>query len=396
MRYLSLDFFRGLTIALMIVVNDPGTWTHVYAPLRHAEWHGCTPTDLVFPFFLFIVGVSLWFSFSKFSQRLTPDLTRKILRRTALIFLVGLALNAYPFFGKDWAALRIMGVLQRIALAYGLGAMLCVLLPRATLAIAGGLILAAYWTLLHLGGGIDPYALATNLVRTVDIALLTEAHLYKGFGMPFDPEGLLGTLPAAVTVILGYLTGSLIAEHSNSATQQPINPTTHLSAEASAKAEQPSNPATQQPNNLIFDLLWYGTSLGAAGLLWGLAFPINKPLWTSSYVLYAGGLAMIFLAVCVWVLDIRGWTRAAKPFLVFGANPLFAFVLSGLLVKTLALIKYTDAEGQSHGAAHWVYQNIFYRIDPAEFGSLLYALCYTAVIWAVCWVLYRRGIFVKI
>ena len=396
MRYLSLDFFRGLTIALMIVVNDPGTWSHVYAPLRHAEWHGCTPTDLVFPFFLFIVGVSLWFSFSKFNQRLTPDLTRKILRRTALIFLIGLALNAYPFFGKDWSALRIMGVLQRIALAYGLGAFLCVLLPRATLAITGGLMLAVYWTLLHLGGGADPYSLGTNLVRTLDIALLGESHLYKGFGMPFDPEGLLGMFPAAVTVILGYLTGSLIAEHSYQlpVISQPVASDQLLSDETATGGQIAQSPNTQI--NLVFDLLWYGTSLGAAGLLWGLAFPINKPLWTSSYVLYAGGLAMIFLAVCVWALDIRGWTRAAKPFLVFGANPLFAFVLSGLLVKTMALIKYTDAEGKSHGALHWVYQNIFYRIDPAEFGSLLYALCYTAVIWAVCWVLYQRKIFIKI
>lgn len=389
MRYLSLDFFRGLTIALMIVVNDPGTWEHVYAPLRHAKWHGCTPTDLVFPFFLFIVGVSLWFSFSKFNQRLSPDLTRKILWRTALIFLVGLALNAYPFFGKDWSMLRIMGVLQRIALAYGLGAFLCILLPRTWLAITGGLMLAVYWTLLHLGGSGDPYALETNLGRTVDIALLTEAHLYGGFGIPFDPEGLLGTLSAAVTVILGYLTGGLIATYSKS--------TTRISAEAASEGEsQQSNDSTPQPLSLVYDLLWYGTSLGAAGLLWGLVFPINKPLWTSSYVLYAGGLAMIFLAVCVWALDIRGWTRVAKPFLVFGANPLFAYVLSGLLVKTLALIRYTDAEGNTHGAAYWIYKNIFYRIDAAEFGSLLYALCYTAVIWAVCWVLYRRKIFIKI
>ncbi len=366
MRYLSLDFFRGLTIALMIVVNDPGTWDHVFAPLRHAEWHGCTPTDLVFPFFLFIVGVSVWFSFSKFNQALTPALTRKILRRTALIFLIGLALNAYPFFGKDWSALRIMGVLQRIALAYGLGAFLCVLLPRSTLAITAGLMLAVYWTLLHLGGGEDPYALATNLPRQVDMALLTEAHLYKGFGIPFDPEGLLGTLSASVTLILGYLTGSLIARHGDN------------------KGE------------LVYELLWYGTTLGAAGLLWDLAFPINKPLWTSSYVLYVGGLAMIFLAFCIWALDIRGWRAPAKPFLVFGSNPLFAYVLAGLLVKTLNLFKYTDADGKSRGAYYWIYKNVFYPIESAELGSLLFALCFTAVVWSVCWVLYKRKIFIRI
>jgi len=366
MRYLSLDFFRGLTIALMIVVNDPGTWDHVFAPLRHAKWHGCTPTDLVFPFFLFIVGVSVWFSFSKFNQNLTPALTRKILRRTALIFLIGLALNSYPFFGKDWSALRIMGVLQRIALAYGLGAFLCVLLPRPVLTITAGLMLAVYWTLLHLGGGDDPYALATNLPGQIDIALLGEAHLYKGFGIPFDPEGVLGTLSASVTLILGYLTGSLIVRHGDN------------------KGE------------LVYDLLWYGTTLGAAGLLWDLAFPINKPLWTSSYVLYVGGLAMIFLAFCIWALDIRGWRAPAKPFLVFGSNPLFAYVLAGLLMKTLNLFKYTDAEGKSRGGYYWIYKNVFYPIEQAELGSLLCAISYTAVIWSVCWVLYKRKIFIRV
>ncbi len=366
MRYLSLDFFRGLTIALMIVVNTPGTWEHVYAPLRHAKWHGCTPTDLVFPFFLFIVGVAVWFSFSKFNQQLTPTLTRKILRRTALIFLIGLALNAYPFYDKNWSELRIMGVLQRIALAYGLAAFLCVLLKKKQLVGAAGVLLVGYWAAMWFGGGGHPYSLEDNLARYIDLAVFTAPHLYKGFGIPFDPEGLFSTLPSAVTVILGYLTGSLIAEKG------------------------------ANKGDLIYDLLWYGTTLGAFGLLWSLTFPINKPLWTSSYVLYVGGLAMIFLAVCVWALDVKGWRSIAKPFLVFGANPLFAYVLSGVVVKTLAFIKYTDAAGETHGGSYWIYKNIFYPIESAELGSLLFALAYTALIWALCWVLYRRKIFVKI
>lgn len=379
MRYLSLDFYRGLTIALMIVVNNPGTWGYVYAPLEHAEWHGCTPTDLVFPFFLFIVGVSLWFSLSAFHRQPSPALTRKLLRRTLLIFLVGLALNAYPFVGKDWGTLRIMGVLQRIALAYGLGAFLCVWLSRYTLMLTGGLMLAVYWTLLHVGGqGHDPYALGSNLPRFIDLHILTQAHMYKGFGIPFDPEGLLATLPAAVTVILGYLTGGLIGQY------------------APASNTEPDTDAPARNAALIQDLMWYGTTLGAAGLLWGLVFPINKPLWTSSYVLYTGGLGMVFLAACIWVLDVKGWTRFAKPFLVFGANPLFAFVLAGVLVKTMGLIKYTDADGVMRNAQYWIYQHLFYPIEPKEFGSLLYALLYTALIWAICWVLYRRKIFIKI
>ncbi len=365
-RYLSLDFFRGLTIALMIVVNNPGTWEHVYAPLRHAEWHGCTPTDLVFPFFLFIVGVAVWFSFSKHNQNLTRELSIKILRRTLLIFLVGVLLNAYPFVGKDWTQFRIMGVLQRIAMAYGIGAFLCVLLPRMALLLVGGLILAAYWTLLHLFGWGDPYAVETNLVRIIDLKILTANHLYKGFGIPFDPEGLLGALSASVTVIMGYLTGSLIAEKGDN------------------------------KGDLVYDMLWYGVTAASAGLLWSLAFPINKPLWTSSYVLYAGGLAMIFLAACIYLMDMRGWKAPVKPFLVFGSNPLFAFVLSGVLVKTMNLFKITDAEGNSRGLYYWIYKNIFFPIDAGKLGSLLFALAFTGFVWLICWVLYRRKIFIKI
>lgn len=197
--------------------------------------------------------------------------------------------------------------------------------------------------------------------------LLGAGHLWMGKGIPFDPEGLLSTLPAVVTVIIGYLTGSLITARKS------------------------------EPGRLVYDfLLFYGTIIGVAGLIWGLAFPINKSLWTSSFVLYTGGLAMIFLSLCVWALDLRGWNTWAKPFLVFGSNPLFAFVLAGLVVKTAGLIKYTDAEGKSRSALYWIYQHVFYPINQAELGSLLYALCFTAVIWLVCLVLYRRRIFIKI
>jgi predicted acyltransferase len=377
MRYLSLDFFRGLTIALMIVVNTPGTWSKIFAPLRHAEWHGCTPTDLVFPFFLFIVGVALWFSFSKFNRQLTPALTQKILRRTALIVLVGLALNAFPGFDtkivdgvfrfshKNWPEFRFMGVLQRIGLAYGIGAFLCILLAPRHLYLAAGALLAWYWALMGLGGP-DPYALEHNFARQVDLAVLTAPHLYKGFGIPFDPEGLLSTLPAVVNVLLGYLTGSWIASKGS------------------------------DKRGLAYLLLRNGVAIAAAGLLWSAVFPLNKPLWTSSYVLYTSGLAMLFLAFCIWVFDIKNWQAPAKPFLVFGANPLFAFVLSGLLVKTMNLFKYVDAEGKTRSLYYWIYQNIFYRIEPGEFGSLLFALSYAGLIWALCWVLYKRKIFIKI
>lgn len=366
MRYLSLDFFRGLTIALMIVVNTPGTHEYVYAPLRHAPWHGCTPTDLVFPFFLFIVGVALWFSFSKFNQQMSPTLAKKILRRSALIFLVGLGLTAYPFFGKNWAEFRVMGVLQRIGLAYGIAAFLCIALSRRALIGTAAAMLLGYWAALWLGGGDDPFSKETNLVRQVDILLLGTAHVYQKYGLPFDPEGLLSTIPAAVTTILGYWSGSLIA----------------------AKGED--------KKGLIVDLLTYGVALGAGGLLWDLVFPINKPIWTSSYVLYTGGLAMILLSACIWVFDLKNWQKPAKPFLVFGANPLFAFVLSGLLVKTMNLYKYVDGEGKTQAGQYWLYKTFFAPMNGGKFGSLLFALSYATLIWAVCWILYKRKIYIKI
>ncbi|HMX39634.1 MAG TPA: hypothetical protein PKD78_04870, partial [Saprospiraceae bacterium] len=222
-----------------------------------------------------------------------------------------------------------------------------------------------------------------NLPRLIDLQVLTGRHMYGGFGIAFDPEGLLATVPAAVTLIIGYLAGSLIGQHS------PAQP-------AADGDEGAAAPAAAHPYALLHDLMWYGTTLGAAGLLWGLVFPINKPLWTSSYVLYAGGLSMIALAACIWALDFKGWTRLAKPFLVFGANPLFAFVLSGLLLKTINLLKYTDEGGMTRNGQHWLYQHLFYPIQQGEFGSLLYALAYTALIWLLCWVLYRRKIFIKI
>jgi predicted acyltransferase len=376
MRYLSLDFFRGLTIALMIVVNNPGSWSHVYAPLRHAAWHGCTPTDLVFPFFLFIVGVALWFNFSKVNEQFTPSVGWKIARRAALIFLVGLALNAYPFFDKNWHELRIMGVLQRIGIAFGVAGFLCVLLPRKILPWAAGALLGGYWLAMWYFGGEDPYSKETNLVRQLDLALLGENHLYKKFGVPFDPEGLFSTLPASVNVMLGYLTGSWITAANNRIAD---------------------NNTVEEKQNLCLQLLRNGVVIGIAGLVWNEFFPINKPLWTSSYVLYTCGLAMIFLSACIWMFDIKAWKKIAQPFVVFGSNPLFAFVMSGLVVKTLNIFKHTE-EGSKLviTPTMQIYENIFAKINGGELGSLLYAIAYTAFIWLMCWVLYKRRIFIKL
>lgn len=349
----------------MILVNMPGSWSHVYAPLRHAKWHGCTPTDLVFPFFLFIVGVAMTYSFRTYEHRLSPGALKKIARRVALIFLIGLFLNAFPFH-KPLSELRILGVLQRIAIAYGIGALLYLSLDRAKLIFASALILIGYWLLLLGFGQGDPFALETNLVRTIDLKILGESHVWGGFGVPFDPEGLLSTIPAVVTVILGALTGRMI--HSAA----------HL-------------------RSAVVKILLAGGAAVVLGKIWGLAFPINKALWTSSYVLYTAGLAMLFLSVLLWIIDVRGYRRWAYPFVVFGMNPLLLYALSGIWVRTyLYLIRFETADGTATNAYKWLYQSIFEPVAGPLNGSLLFAVSHVFLFWLILLVLYRKRIFIKI
>jgi predicted acyltransferase len=364
-RLRALDTFRGVTIAGMILVNMPGSWSHVYAPLRHAKWHGCTPTDLVFPFFLFIVGAAMAYSFRKYDHRLSPAAIKKIARRAVLIFVIGLFLNAFPFH-KPFSEFRILGVLQRIAIAYGIGALLYLSLSRTRLIIVSALILIGYWLLLLGFGRPEPFALETNLVRAVDLKILGENHVWGGFGVPFDPEGLLSTLPAVVTVILGALTGRMIQ-------------------------------AAAQLRSAVPRILLAGVSAIVLGQLWGLALPINKALWTSSYVLYTAGLAMLFVAVLLWIIDVRGYRRWAYPFVVFGMNPLFLYALSAVWVRTcIYLIKFETADGTAMNAYKWLYQSIFVPIAGPLNGSLLFAISHVFLFWLILLALYRKRIFIKI
>ncbi|MCB9308110.1 MAG: DUF1624 domain-containing protein [Lewinellaceae bacterium] len=367
MRYLSIDFYRGLTIALMLVVNTPGTWAHVFPPLLHAEWHGCTPTDLVFPSFMFIIGVSMWFSFEKYGRRLDAALGRKVLKRTLLLFALGILLAKFPFYWKDWDQLRIMGVLQRLALGYGLAALLALSLPGRWLFAAGAALLLGYWALLtgFAVPGEDPFGLTGNAVRRLDLAVLGDSHVWHGKGIPFDPEGILSTLPAIVTVLLGWWSGQLMQRHQDN----------KMSA--------------------VRALLLWGGTLAVAGLLWDIVFPINKSLWTSTFVLYTGGISMILLAFSVWALDVADGRRYVRFFLVFGANPLFAYVLAGLLTKTMLRIQWQE-NGEPLTAYAWIYRQVFQPIEGGAFGSLLFALTFLLICWSVCAVMYRKKIFVKI
>jgi predicted acyltransferase len=362
-RLISLDIFRGLTIAFMIIVNTPGSWQYVYAPLRHAKWHGCTPTDLVFPFFLFIVGVSMWFSLRKYGHELNGSSVLRILRRTASIFALGLLLNIFPYFDRDYSTLRIMGVLQRIALAYGAGALICMTVRRNYLWIVTALLLLFYWGVLAFFGGADPYSLEGNFALKIDQLIIGSNHLYTGFGIPFEPEGLLSTIPAVCTVIIGYYIGEVIGKKS-----------------ANGKA--------------VIKTLVIGIALTGLGLLWSLLFPINKPLWTSSYVLYTTGIAMMFLAVIYWVADILklGWW--GRFFIVFGSNALFSFFLAGIWTDLMVLIK-VPSDGNEISIYTWFYEKICIPVAGNMNGSLMFALIQMLFIWCIALFLYKRKIMIR-
>lgn len=364
-RYPALDVLRGMTIAFMILVNTPGSWQYVYAPFEHSPWHGCTPTDLVFPFFLFAAGVSLFFCASKYQNELSRASLWRIGRRTLLIFVIGLFINSYPQWLTDYSHLRIMGVLQRIALAYGLTALLVLCAPRRLLPGIGAFILLAYWGILCFFGGPDPYSLSGNATIPLDRAVLGENHLYRGFGIPFDPEGILSSLPAAVTVMIGYLAGGVIRETERG--RAPLR------------------------------LIAYGLVFAVAGTLWGFVFPINKPLWTSSYVLYTAGLAALLFAVLIYIIDLKKYRKWTLLFSVFGMNPLFLFVFSVLWGKTLRqLIGIPAADGHTMAGSTWVYQNMFVPWAGLMNGSLAYALAHIVLFWLIGYVLFKCRIFVKV
>ncbi len=360
-RLLSLDVFRGMTICFMIIVNTPGTWKYVYTPLRHASWEGCTPTDLVFPFFVFIVGLSMVFSLSKVADQDKTQVLLKILKRTALIFLVGVLLNWFPFYHKHISELRIMGVLQKIALSYGGGAIIALYAKKSWLPYIAAFILLIYWWILHYFGGDMPYGVEGNIVRTIDLAIFGESHLYTGFGMPFDPEGLLGCLPSIGTVLLGYIFGRRILEVSSK-------------------------------SRLLQEYVIAGGLLVVVGLAWGQIFPIIKPLWTSTYVLYTAGLALLVFSILIYVIDIAKLTKWAYPFRVFGLNPLFSYALSGLFVKLFfTLFKFNETN-----VTAWSFENIFAPLFGNHGGSLAYALTYMMFIWFFAWLLYRKKIVIKL
>ena len=380
-RYYSLDVFRGATVALMILVNNPGSWEHIYTPLEHAPWHGCTPTDLVFPFFLFAVGNAFSFVLPRFEQKGNSFFLKKVLKRAILIFFIGLFLNWTPFVQwhdghlvvKGFEQVRIMGVLQRIALSYLFAALIIYYAKARGAFVIGCVILLLYWVCTLLAGTPgDPYSLQGFWGTQFDIHLFGINHVYKGEGVPFDPEGLSSTPGAIVQVIIGYLTGQYIQQKGKT-------------------------------YEMLANLLVLALVLMAAGYVWDMTFPINKKIWSSSYVVYSSGLAMATLGILIYAIEFKekrgAWSRF---FDVFGKNPLFIFMLSGFLPRILGLIRIPHGNNE-YGMPVYLspfgrfYEQICKPISTDErIGSLVYALVLIAFYWLIVYGMDKKKIYIKV
>lgn len=364
-RLLSLDVFRGLTVAAMLLVNNPGTWSAVYDPLEHAAWHGWTPTDLIFPFFLFIVGVSMAYSLLPRRERgdAPGPLLGKAARRAAILVGLGLLLAAFPYYTLDLSHLRLPGVLQRIGLAFLLAsAVVLFTRPRAQAGITAALLLG-YWAAMMLvpvpGHGAGNLTKDGSLAAYVDRAVLGTNHLWAS-AKTWDPEGLLSTLPAVATVLLGVFVGRWMRSERSAAER-------------------------------LVGLFLAGNAAVAAGWMWNEVFPINKNLWTSSYVLFTAGLAMHTLAVCYWLVDVRGRRRWAMPFAWFGMNAIFAFFFSGVMARLLNLVK---VDGRP--LKQVIFEGAFGSWLPAHDASLLFAVCFVALWTGIVWAMHRRRWYWKV
>lgn len=373
-------------MALMILVNNPGNWEYIYAPLDHAKWHGCTPTDLVFPFFLFAVGNAMAFVMPRLEEK--NIFWKKVLKRTFLIFLIGLTLNWLPFIryndegnivSKPFESLRIFGVLQRIALSYFFASVIIHFFKVRGAFVAGVFILLGYWFLCVAGNPADPYSLTGWFGSNIDKAILGENHMYHGEGIAFDPEGLMNTFGSVVQVIFGYFAGNYIVQKT---------------------AASGGNKTPEMLNGLFVA----GCVLIFTGYCWDMVFPLNKKIWTSSFTVYTTGLALLFLSVMIYCIEFKNWKGAwARFFDVFGKNPLFIFVMSGALPRLLNLVRipgYFDKAGKFHYLSpfEWFYEHVCRPILPADprIGSLIYAFCFISMMWFFAWLLDRKKIYIKV
>lgn len=375
-RLLSLDVMRGITIASMIMVNNPGSWEHIYAPLKHAIWNGLTPTDLVFPFFMFIMGISGYASLRKFEFKPSKQVVSKILTRTLKIFIVGIALAWFglafetyrhlndqnlPWFIHlfrsltNFENLRIMGVLQRLALCYGIGSIIIIYVRHKYIPyiITGGLV--GYFLILLFGHGFESGDL--NVLGIIDQLILGKDHMY--IDMDIEPEGLLGTIPSVCHVLIGFCCGQIIIE-------------------------------IKDNKERMLKLFLIGTVILFAGFLLAYGCPINKKIWSPTYVLVACGLGMLLLSLLIWVIDVRGYKSWSRFFESFGVNPLAIYVFAGILAT---LVEYIPTTSMSVKETFYTFLTSFLDVYLA---SLLYALLFIVICWGMGYVLYKKKIYIKL
>jgi predicted acyltransferase len=384
-RFNSLDVFRGATVALMILVNNPGSWSFVFPPLDHAKWHGCTPTDLVFPFFLFAVGNAMAFVFKRSENNGNPSFQgaqfwKKVTRRFVLIFLIGLILNWFPFVKwdpdghlvmKPLENLRILGVLPRIAIAYFFASAIIYLFKSKGAFVVGAILLLLYWWMCFaFGDSTDPYSMQGYFGTAIDKAILGEAHMYHGEGVAFDPEGIMSTIPAIVEVIFGFLAGEYIITKGKN-------------------------------TDMLSNLLVTAILLVFTALVWDMVFPINKKIWTSSYVLYTSGLAMMTLGILIHWIELKNirswWTRF---FDVFGKNALFIYVLSGVWIRLYLLMRIPDGikDGKPLfiNGYTWLFDKIFQPLLGNYGGSLAFAIFHVLIFWLIGSILDKKKIYIRV
>ncbi len=443
-RLISLDVFRGMTIAGMVLVNNPGTWSSIYAPLKHAEWHGLTPTDWIFPFFLFIVGVAVPIALSKrIDEGVTSKVYWKIITRSLVIFALGLAMSVTPFFQfaatdapdaakmliwismtaglfflllrnfkigaamiglsiagivaiyvygynvvpYNFDTMRLPGVLQRIAICYLVVSLIFLHTNwKQQLGIAAGLLLG-YWALMTLipVSGCEVTTIddkACNLAAWLDRMILTENHMWRSAKV-FDPEGILSTLPAIATTLSGVLAGTWLMHRGKLQV-------------TSDKGEDPKLSNRYFSLERVGGMFFFGVILLAVGYIWHSYFPMNKSLWTSSYVLVTSGIALLTLAACYWLIDIKGYRKWAWPFVVFGVNALPLFVFSGIMARMLGAYRVAGAEGKPVSLQKWIFDNIYLAVAQPIDASLLYAISFILLWLFLMWLLYRRQVFLKV
>ena len=356
-RLLALDILRGITIAGMILVNNPGSWGHVYTPLEHAAFNGLTPTDLVFPFFMFIMGISTYISLRKYNFTYSHATLRKIVKRTVVIFCIGLFLNllAKSVFTHhlNFEELRYLGVMQRLAIGYGVTSLVAITVKHKYFPDIILVTLAVYFLLLAMGDGFN--LSATNIVARFDVWALGTSHMYHDGGMAFDPEGLLSTLPAVCHVMVGFYCGKLLF-------------------------------SAKDNDEKIQRLFLVGTILTFAGFLLSYGCPINKKVWSPTFVITTCGLASSFLALLIWIIDIKGYQGWCVFFRSFGVNPLFIYVFAEIMGILLG----------ATGASVFIYEKVLVPVLGNYPGSLAYALLYVLFCWSIVHILYKKGIYVKI